>query len=70
MEEIKWYLRPGMVLVLLFLVLGPFALPLLYKSPRFNSTWKIILTALVLVYTAYLVVTTFNTSNQVMQSFL
>lgn len=69
-QETKWYLRPTIILVLLFFVLGPFALPLLYKSPKFNPTWKIILTVLVVVYTVYLVVVTFNTSNQVMKSFL
>ena len=43
-EKIKWYLRPISVVLLLFFVLGPFALPLLYKSPKFSKTLKIILT--------------------------
>jgi PDZ domain-containing secreted protein len=43
-EKIKWYLRPIIVVLLLFFVLGPFALPLLYKSPKFSKTLKIILT--------------------------
>ena len=42
--KIKWYLRPISVVLLLFFVLGPFALPLLYKSPKFRKTLKIILT--------------------------
>ena len=50
-----WYLRPLVVILLLFFVLGPFGLPLLFKSPRFGKTWKIILTMAVVVYTAYLV---------------
>ncbi len=54
-EKIKWYLRPLGVLVLLFVVLGPLALPLLYKSPKFNKTLKIILTIAVIVYTSYLI---------------
>jgi len=54
-EKIKWYLKPLGVLVLLFVVLGPLALPLLYKSPKFNKTLKIILTIAVIIYTSYLI---------------
>ncbi len=54
-EHIRWYLRPVIVLLLLFIVLGPFALPLLYKSPQFNKTLKILLTVVVVIYTLYLV---------------
>jgi hypothetical protein len=53
-SEGPWYYRPWPVLLLLFVVLGPLGLPLLWKSPRFTRTWKIVLTALVLVYTAML----------------
>ena len=51
----RWYLNPIVVLLLLFFVLGPFGLPLLYRSPHFGKTWKKILTIIVIVYTAYLV---------------
>ena len=54
-EKIKWYLRPISVVLLLFFVLGPFALPLLYKSPKFSKTLKIILTLVVILYTSYLI---------------
>jgi hypothetical protein len=54
-ENIRWYLKPVIVLLLLFIVLGPFALPLLYKSPKFNKTLKILLTVVVVIYTLYLV---------------
>ena len=57
-EKIKWYLRPIIVVILLFFVLGPFALPLLYKSPKFSKTLKIILTLVVIVYTSYLIFAT------------
>jgi hypothetical protein len=50
----KWYLKPLTVIVALFFVLGPVGLPLLYRSPHFGKTSKIILTVAVLVYTAYL----------------
>ncbi len=53
--KVKWYLRPMSVILLLFFVLGPFGLPLLYKSPRFSKTLKIILTILLILYTSYLI---------------
>ncbi len=51
----KWYLRPVPVVLLLFFVLGPFGLPLLYRSPEFGKKSKIILTVAVMVYTFYLI---------------
>ena len=36
------------VLLLLFVVLGPLALGVLWKSPRFSRAWKVALTALTL----------------------
>ena len=51
----RWYLRPIGVVLLLFLVLGPFGLPLLYKSPKFSKASKIILTIVVMMYTSYLI---------------
>ena len=53
--KVRWYLKPIGVILLLFFVLGPFALPLLYRSPRFTKGWKIILTIATISYTAYLV---------------
>jgi len=47
--------RRGMVLVLLFLVLGVLALPLLWRSSKFSPAWKIILTILVAIQTAIVV---------------
>ena len=57
-EKVKWYLRPIGVVLLLFFVLGPFALPLLYKSPKFSKTLKIVLTIVVMIYTSYLIIAT------------
>jgi len=54
-RKTKWYLRPIGVVLLLFFVLGPFGLPLLYKSPKFGKASKIILTIAVMIYTSYLV---------------
>jgi hypothetical protein len=55
-EKVKWYLKPMGVVLLLFFVLGPFGLPLLYKSPRFSQKLKIVLTIVVLLYTSYLII--------------
>jgi hypothetical protein len=53
--KVKWYLRPITVVLLLFFVLGPFGLPLLYKSPQFSRPIKIILSIAVIIYTCYLI---------------
>ena len=53
--KIKWYLDPIIVALALFLVLGPLGLPLLYKSPKFGKTSRIILTIAVIVYTLFLI---------------
>lgn len=50
----KWYHGVAPVLLGLFLVLGPFGLPILWKSPRFTRRWKWFFTALTLLYTAFL----------------
>ena len=43
------------VLTMLFAVLGPLALPLLWRSSRFSLTWKIVLTLLVLLLTGVII---------------
>ena len=68
-SDLKWYLRPWVVIILLFLVLGPFGLPLVYKSPAFNRGWKVVLTLLTLIYTAYLVFATVKAVQIVASSF-
>ena len=54
MPETKWYHGRVWVLIMLFLILGPVGFPLLWKSPHFTKTWKLILTALTLLYTAWI----------------
>ena len=50
----KWYY--GVVWVLLALIgLGPFGFPLLWKSPQFSLTWKVLLMVLVTAGTVYLI---------------
>ena len=62
--KVKWYFRPIPVVLLLFFVLGPFGLPLLYKSPKFNKSSKIILTIAVIIYTSYLVFASLEIARQ------
>ncbi len=50
MAESRWQ-----VLVMLFLALGPLALPLLFRSPRFSRLGKVVLTFLVGVQTVLVV---------------
>ncbi len=64
----KWYLRPMGVVLPLFFVLGPFGLPLLYKSPNFGKTSKIILTIAVILYTSYLIFASLEIARQLYSS--
>ncbi len=45
-EGEKWYFKPH-TLVLAFLTVGPFALPLLWLNPRYSQTTKVVATAVV-----------------------
>jgi hypothetical protein len=63
-EKVKWYLRPISVVLLLFFILGPFGLPLLYKSPKFSKTSKILLTIAVIIYTSYLIFASLKIARQ------
>jgi len=53
-KNIKWYLRPSMVIAAL-LVSGPFAIPLVWMSPAFTKAAKIATTILTIVLTVWLV---------------
>ena len=63
-EKVKWYLRPISVVLLLFFILGPLGLPLLYRSPKFSKTSKIILTIAVIIYTSYLIFASLEIARQ------
>lgn len=63
----SWYYRPWAVLALLFLVLGPFGLPLLWRSPSFTRGWKIALTVVMVVYTLMLVDSTLVATRLVLE---
>jgi hypothetical protein len=52
-KAIKWYHRP-VVVVLLLLAAGPFALPLVWTSPSFNKWHKVVISVIVAAATVWL----------------
>jgi hypothetical protein len=62
-----WYYRPWAVVVLLFFVLGPVGLPLLWKSPSFTRGWKIVLTVATVVFTLLLLESVFAAVRMAME---
>lgn len=53
-QPATWHHSVWFVLFLLFFVLGPFVLPLVWKSPRFSRRLKGLLTATAIGYTVLL----------------
>jgi membrane protein implicated in regulation of membrane protease activity len=49
----KWYFRTS-TLIIAFLCVGPFVLPLVWFNPRFSLKVKIIITAIVIIFSYYL----------------
>ena len=49
----KWYHSTSAIIIGLILI-GPFALPLVWKTPKYNPTTKAIITVVVLIVTIYL----------------
>ena len=52
----RWYHSVWFVVLMLFVVMGPLAFPLLWKSPRFSLAAKIALTVVVVAFTVWLLV--------------
>ncbi|MBI5116737.1 zinc ribbon domain-containing protein [Candidatus Poribacteria bacterium] len=48
----KWYHEPIFVLLMIFLVLAIFGLPLLWKSPKFTNRQKAVVSIVTIGYTA------------------
>ncbi len=55
-----WYYRPVWIMLLALFVLGPFALPLVWKSKRMGRGFKVLMAAMILGYTAYCVYITYK----------
>lgn len=49
----KWYFKISMVIIT-FLCIGPFALPLVWFNPRFKIITKIVVTAITIILSYYL----------------
>ena len=58
-NKVKWYLRP-LVIFIILIAAGPFALGLVWKSPSFKKWHKIVITVLVLVLTLWLIKSSFE----------
>ncbi len=55
----KWYFKTS-TLIIAFLCVGPFALPLVWFNPRFSPKVKIIISAIIIALSYYLGVLLFN----------
>jgi len=51
----RWYYNVWFVLFMLFFVVGPFGLPLVWRNPRMSRGVKLVLTVVMLAYTVLLV---------------
>lgn len=51
-QDEAWYYQPVMILLLGFVVIGPFALPLVWKTPKMSRMVKIGVTVALLLYSA------------------
>lgn len=47
-----WYYNPFLILIMAFVALGPFAIPLVWKSKKMTVTVKTAMTVIILAYTA------------------
>jgi len=61
----KWYLKTS-VLVLAFLCVGPFALPLLWINPHYSLKMKIFVSAIVIILTYYMIAVTVSSVKNIM----
>lgn len=59
-SHLPYYYKPFAIVLLTIFALGPFALPLVWKTPRWKKNGKLIASALVLLYTAWLVWTVYR----------
>ena len=49
----KWFYKPSMLIVA-FLIFGPFAIPLVWLNPRFSRNSKIVITVVMLALSIYM----------------
>ena len=51
--QVKWYFKTS-VLVIAFLCVGPFALPLVWFNPHFTRRKKIVISTIIIILSYYL----------------
>ncbi len=69
-QKPKWYHNIGFVLVMLFLVVGPLGLPLVWKNPTFSRRVKIALTLATIVYTVALIDMTLRAARMITEGLI
>jgi uncharacterized membrane protein YvbJ len=58
-EKVEWYFKTN-TLIITFLCLGPFALPLLWFNPRFGNKAKVVISVIVIILSYYLGIIVFK----------
>ena len=54
-SQSKWYFSTSAVVVAL-IVLGPFALPMVWYNPNYKKSTKVIISAIVIIVTIFLII--------------
>lgn len=68
-KDNAWYYQPWLIVILLFFVLGPFALPLLFKAPTLNKVEKIVLFLMFLAGFIFFSNVLLNSADKVIERF-
>jgi len=63
-QSVAWYYQWWGILLTTFLGLGPFALPLVWRSPALSRPVRLILGAIVLVFSFFVCVGTYHVIHQ------
>jgi hypothetical protein len=58
-QKDKWFYKPSM-LVVAFLAVGPFAVPLVWLNPRFSRNTKIVITVVMIALSVYMGILVMN----------
>ena len=64
----QWYYEPLWIAVMALLALGPFALPMVFKSSKLSRNGKIIFSVSIVVYTIMLVVASYKIAMAIVNS--
>jgi uncharacterized membrane protein YvbJ len=58
-QQQKWFHKPFMI-VIAFLTVGPLAIPLVWMNPNFSRNKKIVISAIMIIVSIYLVIAVMN----------